>query len=178
MQLSNLTLRLGGSMLHTVPKFNCTPAEILILQAIHGADATVDIRPTRYDKKIIQSHEWERLAKSYDNPGSMVATPGEESRSVMARLFPGIMKKLPTTLKEIGLGHLLSAASIKAADAGMGASAVLEVADVDLGPNEDEDYPTDDAEAAEATIADARNDERAHDEHEPGSFRRADPHFF
>lgn len=169
MQLSNLTLRLNGSMLHTVPKFNCTPAEILILQAIHGSDATVDIRPTRFDKKIIQSHEWERLAKSYDSPGSMVATPGEESRSVMVRLFPGIMKKLPTTLKEIGLGHLLSAASIKAADAGNGASAVLEVADVDLGPNEDEDYPTEDAETAEtaeATVADARNDERAHDERE------------
>lgn len=163
MQLCNLTLRLNGSQLHTVPKNDCTPAEILILQAIHGADATVDIRPTRFDKKRIQMHEWERLSFDYDRQGSMVSAPGEESRSIMARLFPGVMKKLPTTLKEIGLGHLTSAASIKAAEAGHGASAIVEVADVDLGPNEDEDYPTEDA---DATTADARNDERAHDEHE------------
>lgn len=138
MQLCDLTLRHGGSLLSSVPKTNVTPAEILILQALHGSDACVDIRPTKFDKKKVQSQEWERLSYDYDRASGMVSTPGEESTSVMRRLFPGAMHKLPTTLKEIGLGHLLSAASIKAAEAGLGAAAVP-VDEVDLSiPEEDE----------------------------------------
>lgn len=115
MQLCNLTVRLGGSQLNTVPKLNATPAEILILRALHGDDAVVDIRPTKVDKKIRQEEEWARLSRDYDGGSIFTTAPGEESKSVMANLFPGAMKKLPTTLDEIGLGHLTSPASIKAA---------------------------------------------------------------
>lgn len=105
MQKVNLTLRLGGSLLHTVPKTDVTPAEILILQAIHGQDAVIDIRPVKFDKKVRVEDEWERLTLAYDRAGSFRSAPGEETKSIMATLFPGVMKKLPTTLKEIGLGH-------------------------------------------------------------------------
>ena len=141
MQLCNLTLRLGGSLLHTVPKTDVTPGEILILRAIHGDDACVDIRPTRVDHKMLQNQLWERLAGLYDGASAFQATPGEESKSIMRSLFPGAMRKLPTTLEEIGLGHLMSDASIKAAEAGHGAAAIAqrEGADMDFTPAEDGD---------------------------------------
>lgn len=116
MQLSNLVLRLGGSVLHTVAKTDCTPAEILVLQRIHGDDAVTDIRPTRVDHTRRHQSEYERLQHKYDRASTFVSTPGEEHKQIMASLFPGAMKKLPLTLEEIGLGHLMSEASIAAAE--------------------------------------------------------------
>lgn len=144
MQLCNLTLRLGGSVLHTVGKINATPAEILILRKIHGDDSCVDIRPTRIDPTVRQEVEWERLSAAYDRAGGLSATPGEEHKSIMQALFPGAMKRLPTTLEEIGLGHLLSETSIAAADAGHGAAAIVEPAEMDFTPGE-ADLDEDDA---------------------------------
>lgn len=102
MQCANLTLRLGGSQLHTVPIVDATPAEILVLQRIHGNDAVVDVRPTKTLKSPRHAEIYETLATKYDRAASNNA-PGEDSKSIMAELFPGAMKKLPTTLKEIGL---------------------------------------------------------------------------
>lgn len=106
MQLCNIVLRLGGSLLHTVPKTDVTPAEILILKRIHGDDAVVDIRPTKFDKKRHQDGEWERLQLAYDRSSAFKSSPGEESGSVLLSLFPGAMKRLPTTLSEIGLADI------------------------------------------------------------------------
>lgn len=107
MQLCNIIVRLGGSLLNTVYKQDATPAEILILQHIHGEDAVVDVRPTRVDKRRLVTEEWDRLVSLYDNAsGPFTAQPGDEDKSVMARLFPGAMRKLPTTLKEIGMGNI------------------------------------------------------------------------
>lgn len=110
MQLCNLTLRHGGSLLHTVPVQGATPAEILILKKIHGADAVVDVRPTKFDKRIRNDDEWDRLAHKYDRQSAFTSSPGEDSVSLMATLFPGAMRKLPATLDEIGMGHLAAAA--------------------------------------------------------------------
>jgi hypothetical protein len=96
------------------------------LKKIHGDDACVDIRPTTVDANIRQEKEWERLQAAYDRAGGMQSAPGEEHKSIMGTLFPGAMKRLPTTLEEIGLGHLLSEASIASADAGHGAAALAE----------------------------------------------------
>lgn len=115
MQLCNLTLRLGGSLLHTVPVRDATPGEILVLKRIHGDDAVTDVRPTKVDKNRRHEIEWERLSHKYDRGSAFSAQPGEERRSLMETLFPGAVKKLPTTLQEIGLGHLLSPAARKAA---------------------------------------------------------------
>lgn len=119
MQLVNCEVRLGGSQLHTVPKANVTPAEILVLRFLHGDDAVQNIRPGKVDKTIRHETEYDRLASIYGG-SQFKSEPGEESKAVMPTLFPGAMKKLPTTLQEIGLGHLLSPAAkaaAKAADA-------------------------------------------------------------
>lgn len=147
MQLSNLTLRLGGSMLHTVPKINCTPAEILVLRALHGDDAVVDVRPTKFDKTRRHEDEYERLSTLYDRAASTLA-PGGDSKSVMGQLFPGAMKKLPVHLKEIGLGHLMSPTSIAAvtkaedeqAAGDKAAAEAVAAREVDIIP-EEEDAP-------------------------------------
>lgn len=113
MQLCNVTVRNGGSLLHTVPRLNVTPAEILILQRIHGEDAVVDIRPTRVDKTIRPEILWDQLVRRYERNTAFAPRPGDERKSLMAELFPGAVKKLPATLDEIGLGHLAGDAPIE-----------------------------------------------------------------
>lgn len=107
MQLCNITLRLGGSLLHTVPKTGVTPAEILVLQRLHGNDAVTDIRPVKFDKNRGHLTEYDRLAQLYDG-AAQASAPGEESGALLGKLFPGAMKKLPRTLKEIGITGLVA----------------------------------------------------------------------
>ncbi len=146
MQLCNLTVRHGGDMLNTIPLKDVTPGEILVLRRIHGEDAVVDIRPTKIDKGATsgQAAVWDYLVNKYDRASAFSSAPGEEQKSLLAQLFPGAMRKLPTTLKEIGLGHLEAPASIKAAKAGAGAAA-LPVAEIDV----DLDVPQPDDEVVE-----------------------------
>jgi len=105
MQLCNLEVRLNDSPGHTVPKFDVTPAEIQVLQAIHGPSAIVGIQPVRMDKRA-QSFEWERLNSLYGKPSEGLADAG--NGDLLQKLFPGANKRLPITLKDIGLGHLLN----------------------------------------------------------------------
>lgn len=105
MQKCSVVVRLNGSLLNTVPKVNVTPAEILILQHLHGGDAVVDIRPTEFDKKVRQEQEYDRLSRAYDRPaGGFADAPGaDDEKSIMQKLFPGALKRLPLTLEEIGI---------------------------------------------------------------------------
>jgi len=104
MQLANIILCLGGSLLHTVPKIDVTPAEILILRHIHGDDAVTDIRPTSFDDRRRQEQEWQRLANAYDRgAGAFTSEPGDENAPILSRLFPGAMKQLPVTFADIGM---------------------------------------------------------------------------
>ena len=105
MQLSKIELRIGGSLLHTTIKTDVTPAEIMVLQRLHGNDAVVNVRPTRIDANRSHSREYDRLANLYDNAASASA-PGDESTRLLGQLFPGAMKKLPVTLEEIGMDSL------------------------------------------------------------------------
>lgn len=135
MQLSNCVLRLNGSLLHTVPKTNVTPAEILVLQKIHGSDAVVDVRPTKFDQNRGHRVEFDRLADLYDKGAGDSAIPEEESKSILNQLFPGAMKKLPTKLDEIGMGHYLSPEA--QAVAALADKAVAQApSDPELGPHE------------------------------------------
>lgn len=103
MEKANATVRIGGSIQHTVFKIGLTPAEVLILQRINGADAVVDIRPTGVDSKVRQEEEWNRLADEYDSSSAISSRPGEERVGLMSTMFPGAIRKLPTTFAEIGL---------------------------------------------------------------------------
>lgn len=104
MQLANIMVRLGGSLLNTVHVANASPAEIIVLRAIHGDDSVTDVRPTEF-KPTRHDAEFERLATKYDRAASMAA-PGAEKSPLLGRLFPGAIKKLPERLAEVGLPDL------------------------------------------------------------------------
>lgn len=89
MQLANCNVRLGGDLNNEVFKAQVTPPEILLLKAIHGADAVVKVQPTGMDKR--QHHaEFDRLKKEY----------GEK---LVLGVFPGASPNLPVHLKDIGI---------------------------------------------------------------------------
>lgn len=103
METANVLVRLGGDLGNAVPKIGVTPAEILVLKHIHGSDAVVDVRPAGFDKRRRHEEEYNRLAATYDRgAGEFVSRPGEEREGVMAKLFPGAMRRLPVTLADIG----------------------------------------------------------------------------
>jgi hypothetical protein len=105
MQICTCEVRLNDSAGHTVPKTEVTPAEILILQAIHGASAVVNIRPTKQDRRG-NAEEWDRLHSAYGRAPDGLMDAG--NGTLLAKLFPGAMPKLPVTLKDIGMQHLLN----------------------------------------------------------------------
>lgn len=104
MQLCDATVRLNDSTSHTVFKTEITPPEILVLRQIHGEGAVVDIV---HKSTIRRDHdeEWERLVKDYgrSDDGLMDAGNGD----LLNKMFPGAQKRLPNTLDDIGLGHLV-----------------------------------------------------------------------
>lgn len=87
MQRVNCTLRLSGDVLNTVEKTNISPAEIVILNDLHGEGAVINIKPTQMDK-VPHRQERERLAGIYGH-------------HVVDRIFPGEFNKLPSTLADI-----------------------------------------------------------------------------
>jgi len=105
MQICECEVRLGASVQHTVLKSEVTPAEILILQAIHGQDAVVGIKPKKMDKRP-NADELERLHNLYGRETEGIRDAG--NGNLIAKLFPGINPSLPVSLKDIGMGHLMN----------------------------------------------------------------------
>lgn len=64
MQIYDCQVRHAGNMLHTIPKYNVTAPEVLILRNIHGEDAVVDIKPRKNDRRPHLA-EIERLKAEY-----------------------------------------------------------------------------------------------------------------
>lgn len=144
MQLCTIELCLNGSPINTVIKAGVTPAEILVLQQIHGDDAVRHVRPGKIDRNRRHASEYQRLSELYDRASAFSSKPGEESKSIMEKLFPGIVRKLPTTLKEIGLGYMVSPAAVEAAERAMNAKPdPAEAADPVPAPYEDDAAPAD-----------------------------------
>ncbi|OFX03283.1 MAG: hypothetical protein A3E78_12165 [Alphaproteobacteria bacterium RIFCSPHIGHO2_12_FULL_63_12] len=92
-------LRLGGSLSHVIPKPDVTAPEIMVLRAIHGADAVVDIKPTRMDKTSHRA-ERERLENVYGQPGPS-GKPGFGAKAIVDLFGPAAMGgRLPVSLPE------------------------------------------------------------------------------
>lgn len=72
-------------------KEQVTPAEIVMLRAIHGADAVTGVAKTR-EGKVLQPAERERLAGRY-------------GAKLFTALFPGALPRLPMTLADAGLAE-------------------------------------------------------------------------
>lgn len=89
MQVANCNLRLNGDINNEIFKPAVTVAEIVILRAIHGADAVVNIQPLRNDKRE-HAKELNRLKDEYGD-------------KVFSAVFPGSYPKLPIYFKDVGI---------------------------------------------------------------------------
>lgn len=85
MQVCECVVLIGGDQRNSVQKESVTPAEIVLLQRIHGIDAVRDICVLKTDKRT-QEFERDRLGSLY----------GDE---MIGGVF-GAYGKVPTTLKE------------------------------------------------------------------------------
>lgn len=94
MELATCEVRLNGDLLNTVIKDNVTPAELLILRSIHGAESVVRIVVKGMNRRQFAT-ELDRLRKTYDRP--------TENVLLVASVFPGNAAALPSTFKEIGV---------------------------------------------------------------------------
>lgn len=90
MQHANCFVRLGGKLDHEIYKVNVTPAEVAVLQYIHGKDGVVKVQLTSGNDKTPHAAEAERLRGIYG------AAPFEAT-------FPGAHPQLPTTFGDIGV---------------------------------------------------------------------------
>ena len=102
MQIANAFLSLGGDHGNTVPKTCITPAEALVLAAIHGEDAVRDItivegKAEDDGKPRANRAELERLNHLYGR-----AKDGE-NKSILKGLFPGTGAQVPKEFADIGL---------------------------------------------------------------------------
>ena len=98
MQTASILLALGGDGTMQVPKFGVTPAEVLLLRAIHGEDAVTEIDIQEDDDRSSRD-EHERLFAEYAkaDPSGSVRSPQ------LAALFPGVGAKLPEKFSDIDL---------------------------------------------------------------------------
>lgn len=109
MQTASLLLALGGDGTMTVPKYGVTPAEVLLLQAIHGDEAVtdIDIQPeeAKYGEDVDNTHKRtsrEERARLFGQYAKVTPDGGMQLRQLDA-LFPGVAAKLPETFAEIDL---------------------------------------------------------------------------
>ncbi len=98
MQTANVLLALGGKRGETVPKYGVTPAEVAVLQRLHGEDAVyeIDIQPGTVERTHRQ--EIERLRQAYSRrDGERIISPAVDA------LFPGVGAQVPRTFSEMEL---------------------------------------------------------------------------
>lgn len=65
MKLYNCEVRLGGSLLQTVPRQRVSEKELDLLRRIHGADALANVTPVG-EVEIVERDELLRLARAYN----------------------------------------------------------------------------------------------------------------
>lgn len=114
MQVCECLVLIGGDQRNSVHKSAVTPAELVILQRIHGLDAVRDIFVRRMDRRT-HDEERDRLGAFY----------GDE---VVSQVF-GSYGKLPSTVKEAKImPDMIVDAPVRGA----------EVPDIPLGESDEE----------------------------------------
>lgn len=96
MQIANVQVALGGDQGNRVPKYGVTPAEIVVLRAIHGTESVIEIEPAG---EVTRPHavEKSRLMEVYGG------AKDEDNRPHVVNVFPGIGAQLPLTLADLAL---------------------------------------------------------------------------
>ncbi len=97
MDIAKCEVRLGGDLANSVPLTNVTPAEVLILRAIHGADAVIRIQQTGTDRRP-HKEEYDRLAQKYSEAKT------ETGEIIFNKIFSqGFDPRLPVSFRDIGV---------------------------------------------------------------------------
>lgn len=96
MELANCLVALGGDIENTVPKFDVTPAEVLVLMAIHGKDAVTDVEPTGNSVTRSNAEELARLKFTYPAKDA-------DNQPVVQRIYSGSRPELHETFAELEL---------------------------------------------------------------------------
>jgi hypothetical protein len=104
MDIAHALVALGGDKGNSVPKI-VTPAEILVLQQLHGADSVHDILPARPQERS-KASELARLAETYQ-------AKDDEGKRYVQSMFPSATL-LPMTLGELDLAEDLFKATSRA----------------------------------------------------------------
>lgn len=98
MQTASILLAIGGERDMQVPKFGVTPAEVMLLRAIHGEEAVTDIDIIGNEDRGNRD-ERERLFSLYakSDPSGVFKLP------ILDALYPGVNAKLPTGFSDLDL---------------------------------------------------------------------------
>lgn len=102
MQIANVLVALGGKRGETVPKYRVTPAELAVLQFLHGEDGVYDIDIQTDTVERTHRQEIERLRMSYSRrDGERVISPAINA------LFPGVGAQVPQKFSDLELNEEL-----------------------------------------------------------------------
>jgi len=98
MQHASCFVRLSGDLGTDIARAPVTPAEVVLLRAIHGPEAVsrVELIPGSSNDKTPHADELERLRMHY-------TAMTEDGAKVIDKVFPGHAPQLPTTFDEIGI---------------------------------------------------------------------------
>lgn len=101
MKLYDCILRLDGSVLNEVQKAGVTAAEIMVLRALHGADAVHGIVPgnPKADRRT-SVIERARLRQLYADPQSLSDVSAKKKEAVLVNLFGHESMPLPDEIVE------------------------------------------------------------------------------
>ena len=98
MQTANALLALGANRDHVVQKYGLTPAEVQVLNTLHGSDDAV------FDIEVLGSvertsrEERQRLLREYERHES-----GRKQAPEVNMLYPGVAAALPVSFSDLGL---------------------------------------------------------------------------
>lgn len=98
MQYASCHVKLAGDIGNVAVKAPVTPAEIVMLQAIHGPDAVSNVVLLNGggNDKASHAEEFARLKTLY-------TAQNDDGKSLLESVFPGHSPRLPTTFSEIGI---------------------------------------------------------------------------
>lgn len=99
MQLYSIKVRLGGLVNNEVRKSGVTAAEIMVLRALHGDDAVVDITSAKMDHRT-HAEERARLNAIYCNKETSSPETFTKKREMLRGLFGADTADLPVKLPE------------------------------------------------------------------------------
>lgn len=99
MQTATILLSLSGERDNQIPKYDVTPAEALLLRALHGDEAVTEIEVNEEGVDTTSRAERARLFNVYSRPNPR----GGRLCPELDGLFPGAAARLPEKFEEVEL---------------------------------------------------------------------------